>query len=203
MADVTDTACGVVTLSAAGSSAEEMVRRVDSLDLEPVVFKLVHPEPGDTGLSVAGADQAVALYRGFLKLCALYPGVTLVPTRMWIRCGTRTCLIPRSTGLTATRRSGGSSTTFLTRVCGGSRTSVSGLMTSPGPGSCFCSTSEWTSVFRQVPACAITTVTVRTAASAASVDLPTLPGRAWIEVEMLAAVTGLTGVVTMLSSGGG
>ncbi len=81
MADVTDTACGVVTLSAAGSSAEEMVRRVDSLDLEPVVFKLVHPEPGDTGLSVAGADQAVALYRGFLKLCALYPGVTLVPTR--------------------------------------------------------------------------------------------------------------------------
>ncbi len=35
----------------------------------------------DVGLSLAGADHAVTLYRGFLKLCVLYPDVSLVPTR--------------------------------------------------------------------------------------------------------------------------
>jgi hypothetical protein len=41
----------------------------------------MHPEPGEPGLSLARADQHVALYRCFLKLCVLHPGITLVPTR--------------------------------------------------------------------------------------------------------------------------
>ena len=41
----------------------------------------MHPEPGETGLTLARADQDVALYRCFLKLCVLHPGATIVPTR--------------------------------------------------------------------------------------------------------------------------
>jgi hypothetical protein len=63
------------------ATAGERLRRVDALDLEPIVYKLMHPEPGEAGLSLARADQHVALYRGFLKLCVLHPGITLVPTR--------------------------------------------------------------------------------------------------------------------------
>lgn len=70
-----------MTDSAPVTAGEEPLRRVDELDLEPVVFKLMHPEPEEAGLSLGDADQAVALYRHFLKLCALYPGMTIVPTR--------------------------------------------------------------------------------------------------------------------------
>lgn len=55
--------------------------KIDALDLEPVVFKLMHPDPGEPGLMLADADQAVDLYRCFLKLCVLRPEVSLVPTR--------------------------------------------------------------------------------------------------------------------------
>jgi anti-sigma regulatory factor (Ser/Thr protein kinase) len=57
------------------------VLRVDRLDLEPVVFKLVLPDPGEDALTLAEADQDIGLYRCFLKLCVLYPGVSVVPTR--------------------------------------------------------------------------------------------------------------------------
>jgi hypothetical protein len=63
------------------ATAGERLRQVDALDLDPIVFKLMHPEPGETALSLARADQDVALYRCFLKLCALHPGTTIVPTR--------------------------------------------------------------------------------------------------------------------------
>jgi hypothetical protein len=59
----------------------ERLRRADELDLEPIVYKLTHPDPGEQALSLAEADQAVALYRCFLKLCVLYPGAAIVPTR--------------------------------------------------------------------------------------------------------------------------
>ena len=62
-------------------TVEERLRRVDALDLEPIVYKLMHPEPGETALSLARADQDVALYRCFLKLCVLHPATTIVPTR--------------------------------------------------------------------------------------------------------------------------
>jgi len=65
----------------------ERLRRVDELDLEPIVYKLTHPDPGEAALTLAEADQDVALYRCFLKLCVLYPGMMLVPTsqldRVW------------------------------------------------------------------------------------------------------------------------
>jgi hypothetical protein len=59
---------------------EQAAARVDALDLEPVVSGLMHPYPGLTVMSTAEADQVIAAYRGWLKLCAWYPGMTLVPT---------------------------------------------------------------------------------------------------------------------------
>jgi hypothetical protein len=59
---------------------EEAAARVDALDLEPVVFGLMHPYPGLTVMSTAEADQVTAAYRGWLKLCAWYPDKPLVPT---------------------------------------------------------------------------------------------------------------------------
>lgn len=66
---------------AQGVTTEERLRRVAALDLEPIVYKLMHPEPGERGLTLARADQDVALYRCFLKLCVLHPRATIVPTR--------------------------------------------------------------------------------------------------------------------------
>jgi hypothetical protein len=74
-----------------GGNVNEIAGRlgtpVDELDLEPVVFKLTNPDAGGTGQSLGDADAAIALYRCFLKLCALYPGMTIVPTesidRVW------------------------------------------------------------------------------------------------------------------------
>lgn len=62
-------------------TAEERLGRIDALDLEPVVYKLMHPEPGADALSLAQADRDVAMYRYFWKLCLLEPGATLVPSR--------------------------------------------------------------------------------------------------------------------------
>src|ERR1022692_344418 len=62
-------------------TVEGRMRRVDELDLDPIVYKLMHAEQGETSLTLARADQDVALYRCFLKLCVLHPGVTIVPTR--------------------------------------------------------------------------------------------------------------------------
>ena len=59
----------------------ERLRRAGELDLDPIVYKLMHPDPGEPPLSLAEADQAVALYRCFLKLCLLCPGSAIVPTR--------------------------------------------------------------------------------------------------------------------------
>jgi hypothetical protein len=61
-------------------SQEQAAARVDALDLEPVVFGLMHPYPGLTVMGTAEADQVIAAYRGWLKLCAWYPDKPLVPT---------------------------------------------------------------------------------------------------------------------------
>src|SRR5580658_6317536 len=62
-------------------ASSAVLAEVDLLDLEPVVFKLVRPDPEERGLTLAEADQDIGLYRCFLKLCVLYPGVSVVPTR--------------------------------------------------------------------------------------------------------------------------
>ena len=72
---------GATSEPAHQATTKERLRRIDALDLEPIVFKLMHPEPRETALSLADADQDIALYRCFLKLCALHPDATIVPTR--------------------------------------------------------------------------------------------------------------------------
>jgi hypothetical protein len=54
--------------------------RIDALDLEPIAFKLMHPEAGQTVMTLAEADQRVTLYRSYLKLCAWYPHDDIVPS---------------------------------------------------------------------------------------------------------------------------
>jgi hypothetical protein len=61
--------------------AQRKVQLIDALDLEPIVFKLVHPEPGMTDLTVEQADLLVLKYRRFLKLCAMYPDKAIVPSK--------------------------------------------------------------------------------------------------------------------------
>jgi len=58
----------------------ERLHRIDELDLEPVVYKLMHPEPGVAVLTLASADQSVALYRCFLKVSVMHPEASLVPS---------------------------------------------------------------------------------------------------------------------------
>ncbi len=58
----------------------DLARRVEALDLEPVVFKLVRPDAGEKGLSLELADLGAGLYRCFLKLCGWHPGTSVVPT---------------------------------------------------------------------------------------------------------------------------
>jgi len=66
---------------------DQRLHRIDSFDLEPVIFTLTHPGPGEPRLSQMRADTDVILYRSFLKLCLLYPRLHVVPTdgidRVW------------------------------------------------------------------------------------------------------------------------
>lgn len=59
-----------MTVSCETVSVDERWRRIDQLDLEPIVFKLIGDE--DKPMPLAAADQAVSLYRPFLKLCVRY-----------------------------------------------------------------------------------------------------------------------------------
>jgi hypothetical protein len=54
---------------------------VGALDLEPITYKLMHPHPGETAMTLAEADQVTDAYRGFLKLCLWYPDEVIVPSR--------------------------------------------------------------------------------------------------------------------------
>lgn len=59
----------------------ETVEKIRNLDLEPIVYKLTHPDDPAEALTLAEADAGVALYRQFLTLIALYPERSIVPTR--------------------------------------------------------------------------------------------------------------------------
>lgn len=63
------------------STVEERVQRVHNLDLEPIVFTLMHPEPSEPGLSLDEADRLVCLYRQYLTLCLRYPDRSLAPSK--------------------------------------------------------------------------------------------------------------------------
>lgn len=53
---------------------------LESLDLGPIKFKLMHREDGD-GWTRARADRVEILYRRFLTLIAKHPDRTIVPTK--------------------------------------------------------------------------------------------------------------------------
>lgn len=61
---------------------DKVVQLINELDLEPIAYKLVHPEPGETGMTIGEADEAVSLYRMSLKIIALHPGKSIVPTKL-------------------------------------------------------------------------------------------------------------------------
>lgn len=63
------------------ATTDRQIQLIDALDLEPIAFKLVHPEPGETGMSVEEADELIKKYRCFLKLCAMYPEESIVPSK--------------------------------------------------------------------------------------------------------------------------
>jgi transcriptional regulator with XRE-family HTH domain len=58
----------------------EVAARIDALDLEPIAYKLASPEPGEPAMTLTEADQRIAAYRCFLKLCAWYPGEPIAPS---------------------------------------------------------------------------------------------------------------------------
>jgi hypothetical protein len=62
-------------------SLADRIQRVVDLDLEPIVYKLMHPEPGVTGMALADADRLVELYRRWLILILRHPNAHIVPTR--------------------------------------------------------------------------------------------------------------------------
>jgi hypothetical protein len=78
-----ETVSGAHRRGAHGSarSAISPEQRVDDLDLEPIAFSLIQPDPGEQALTLTQADWDIALYRMFLKLCAVYHGTSVVPTR--------------------------------------------------------------------------------------------------------------------------
>jgi hypothetical protein len=60
---------------------ERAASLAEALDLEPITFKLMHPHPGQAVMTLADADQLIAYYRGFLKLCLWYPAESIVPSK--------------------------------------------------------------------------------------------------------------------------
>lgn len=62
------------------ASQELFARKVQALDLEPIIFKLVNPDDGQ-GWPVAKADVVAKEYRDFLTLAHLYPEKNIVPSK--------------------------------------------------------------------------------------------------------------------------
>jgi hypothetical protein len=72
-----------MTVTATELTAEQarVAALIDALDLEPITYKLMHPEPDAEVMTLAEADQLIAAYRCHLKLCAWYPDEPVVPSR--------------------------------------------------------------------------------------------------------------------------
>ena len=146
---------------------EERLARVDELDLGPVIFKLLHPESGGPRLGADVASRDAELYRCFLRLCVLYPGRALVPTREIDHAWHTHMLDTAKYRMDCERVFGRPLDHYLMPGCAGGRTAARGGLTSPGPG-CF---SPSTSASRSAPcrqrASARRMSTARTAVSAA------------------------------------
>jgi hypothetical protein len=62
------------------ATTASIAARIGALDLEPIVFKLLHPEAAPPPMTLARADAAVTRYRAFLALLAAGHGPALAPT---------------------------------------------------------------------------------------------------------------------------
>ena len=62
------------------TAKKTITAKVYSVDLTPILYKLVNPEEGD-GWTVEFAQEQVDLYRKFLILNAIYPNIQIVPTK--------------------------------------------------------------------------------------------------------------------------
>jgi hypothetical protein len=63
-----------------GAELDAFQRRLDQLDLEPIVYKITHHHQGPKW-DLAKADEVAHLYKQYLTLCFLYPGIGNVPTQ--------------------------------------------------------------------------------------------------------------------------
>jgi hypothetical protein len=72
-----------MTITATELTAEQVriAAAIDALDLEPIACKLMHPHPGEEGMTLAEADRRIAAYRSHLKLTAWYPAESVVPSQ--------------------------------------------------------------------------------------------------------------------------
>jgi hypothetical protein len=73
-------AAAAATAAAADADAD-ITARISALDLEPIVYKLTHPEAGDQGMTLTEADTAVQFYRASRALIKLHPGEQIAPTK--------------------------------------------------------------------------------------------------------------------------
>jgi hypothetical protein len=69
-----------VTVALLTPEQAELAARVDALDLGPIAYKLMHPKPGESGVTAAEAEEIIAAYRCFLKLSGWYRDQRIVPS---------------------------------------------------------------------------------------------------------------------------
>ncbi len=63
-----------------GNSPQEMLDRIETLDLEPIMVKLMDPIEGE-GWTIEQAREVEVWYKRFLYLNAVYPDRSIVPTQ--------------------------------------------------------------------------------------------------------------------------
>lgn len=59
----------------------DTISKIDQLDLEPIAFKVANPDIGEQGPPPDEVREMVSLYRQFLKLIAMYPNRSIVPSK--------------------------------------------------------------------------------------------------------------------------
>lgn len=67
------------------TKVQDIFKKIDNLDLEPIKHKLMNPEEG--AWSLAKCDAVEITYKQYLKLVAVYPNLSIVPSKnddkMW------------------------------------------------------------------------------------------------------------------------
>lgn len=66
-------------ISTSSIQDRDFINRLNNLDLEPIIFRIMHME--ETRWSLETADRVAQIYRGFLFLVWKYPGKVIVPNK--------------------------------------------------------------------------------------------------------------------------